>query len=103
MVAVGHEDPDAERVEPAAAVAQGELRLGAVVFLIIDVARQHKEVRALFFTEAEKTLQGGEGGVLHDPREVAALGGLAGQPLKGGIQMQIGRMYVPHDVHALPR
>ena len=52
---------------------------------------------------AKKALKGGEGGLLHEPREMPVLGGLPGQPLKGGVQMQVSRVNVPHDVHALPR
>ena len=103
VIAVGHEDPDAEGLQAAAAVPQGKLGLGAVVFLIVDVARQHEEVGAFFLTETKKALKGGEGGLLHEPREMPVLGGLPGQPLKGGVQMQVSRVNVPHDVHALPR
>ena len=51
-------------------------------------------------SEAEKALQGREGGFMQQARQMPALGGLARKALKGRVQMQIGRVDVADGVHA---
>ena len=71
-----------------------------MVFLIVDIAGQYQKIWLFSLAEAEKALQGREGGFMQQARQMAALGGLARKALKGRVQMQIGRVDVADGVHA---
>ena len=103
VIAVGDEDRNAQTFQTRAAVAQGQLRFYAVLFLIVDIAGQDEKIRFFPLAATDEALKRDEGGVVEKAGETAALARFLGKPPEGGIQMQICRVDVADFVHAAPR
>lgn len=100
MIAVRQKDANAEVFQTLAAVAQFELGFDAVIFLIVDIAGQHQKIRFFSLAKTKESLQSRECGLRAEGAQEAFLLQPRGKGLKGRVQMQIGRVDVPNNVHA---
>jgi hypothetical protein len=91
VVAVRQKNTHPQALQANAAVAQGKLRLDAVVFLIVNVPGQHKKIRLFRLTETKKAFHGCKSGFT---QQTGKLSVRLGNAPEWRVKVQVSRVNV---------